>query len=153
NAFREPHPNIPWAYNNLANVLRQQGKLVQAETLQRKSLGLIRETVPESHPSVAIAKNNLGVILRRQAASAEDLPGLREALALVPPDPFTADALAASLVKAVLIPIESRPGSNSGVWRYTSLPPGPNWATPEFSDASWSVSTSVSGSPTYVPRL
>ena len=75
------HPDVARTLYNLSLVLRDAGKLTQAETAIREVLDLQRESNPE-HPDVADALDTLVTILcaRNQPAEAEQRA--REAVAL-----------------------------------------------------------------------
>jgi len=76
------HPDTATSYNNLAEVLRTQGKLGEAEALHRRALAVWLTAVGEVHPDTATSYNNLAEVLRAQGklGEAEDLQ--RRALAI-----------------------------------------------------------------------
>jgi serine/threonine protein kinase len=136
------HPDLASFYNNLALNSRDQGHFDEAENNLRETLRLL----PDKHPYEILARSHLAGVIRRRASltGASDL--LREAFQVSPADVLTADALAAVHAGPTLVPV-----SVSGNWRVTSDPPAPNWASYDFSDLSWQLSTTVAGFPTYAP--
>ena len=67
--------------SNVAGVLRDQGRLAEAEVLERERLAAKRAEGGDRHPSTLGALNNLADNLRAQGKLAEAEPLLREALA------------------------------------------------------------------------
>ena len=63
-------------------MLRDEGKLTEAETTQRQALAMQRKLLGEEHPEVAISLNNLALVLRDQGKLAEAEAMLRDALAM-----------------------------------------------------------------------
>ena len=66
--------------NNLALVLRAQGRLSEAEPLAREALEMRRRALPAGHPDIATSLNNLAVLLEAQGKVNEAEPLAREAL-------------------------------------------------------------------------
>ena len=66
--------------NNLALLLKDQGKLDEAEPLFREALEVCRRTLGDSHPSTLASINNLGMLFKAQGKLIEAEPLLREAL-------------------------------------------------------------------------
>ena len=60
------HRDVATSYNNLANVLRDQGDLEQAKEYQEGTLPVELQTLGTQHPSVAISYNNLAGVLGDQ---------------------------------------------------------------------------------------
>jgi len=52
--------------NNLAMVLKDQGKYEQAEEMYRQALGLSETVVGKEHPDILTSMNNLAIALRNQ---------------------------------------------------------------------------------------
>ncbi len=73
------HPHIAMSLNNLALLLKAQGKLTEAEPLLREVLA-IHHALPSGHPDTATGLHNLGSLLMSQGKPAEAEPLLREAL-------------------------------------------------------------------------
>ena len=68
--------------NNLAEVLLDEGKLGEAETLYRQALAIQKKTVGNENPNVASYMNDLGGALALQGKLAEAETLLREALTM-----------------------------------------------------------------------
>ena len=62
------HPDTLISMNNLAEVLRDQGKYQAAEEMHRRALELKGKVLGPEHPSTLASMNNLGLVLRGQAA-------------------------------------------------------------------------------------
>ncbi|KAH0565005.1 hypothetical protein GP486_001603 [Trichoglossum hirsutum] len=62
----EEHPSTLNSMNNLALVLRQQGKYEAAEKMHRRTLILRKKVLGEEHPSTLASMNNLAEMLRQQ---------------------------------------------------------------------------------------
>jgi len=60
-------------------LLRDQGRLAEAEPLMREALGGRRHQLGDSHPDTLISINNLAVFLKAQGKLAEAEPLMREA--------------------------------------------------------------------------
>jgi tetratricopeptide (TPR) repeat protein len=138
--------------NNLANVLQDRGDFAGAESNYNTALHIVTKLLPEDHPHVGLVRSHLSTAMRRRGAVSGDASLFREALKLNPSDPFTADALAGWLAEASLTPLGPDPRSDSIPWRYSSMPPGPNWPAPDFPDGTWPSSSDLRGSLTYSSR-
>jgi len=87
--LRDVHSNVRHGSNeicwssihSLALLLRDQGKLDEAEPLMREALGGMRRQLGNSHPDTLISINNLAVLIRDQGRLAEAEPLMREVLA------------------------------------------------------------------------
>jgi hypothetical protein len=60
------HPSTLKSMNNLANVLLQQGKYVEAEKMHRQTLESMEKVLGVDHPSTLASMDNLKKVLRRQ---------------------------------------------------------------------------------------
>jgi hypothetical protein len=60
------HPSTLTSMNNLATVLRDQGKYEQVEEMHRQVLGLSETVLGKEHPSTLTSMNNLAIVLRDQ---------------------------------------------------------------------------------------
>ncbi len=78
----ERHPGVVISMNNLAAVLKDQGRYAEAESLFWESLALTRELLGEHHPSMAIGLNNLANVRQNLGRYAEAEPLFRESLAI-----------------------------------------------------------------------
>jgi CHAT domain-containing protein/tetratricopeptide (TPR) repeat protein len=79
--LRQDNPYLAGSLNNLANVLREQGKYTDAETLYREALARRRRFYPkQDHPNLAMSLNNLAVVLQDQGKYADAETFHREAL-------------------------------------------------------------------------
>jgi len=78
--FPDGHINLAASLNNLAVLLKAQGRLAEAEPLLKDALGMNKRLFKGDHPQVAASLNNL-------AALHQDLGKLAEA------EPFVTDAL------------------------------------------------------------
>jgi len=65
-AFGDQHPSVPTALNNLASVLKRQGKLAEAEPLFREALEIEKKLLGNEHPTLAVSLRNLASLLRDQ---------------------------------------------------------------------------------------
>ena len=74
-------PNTLAALGNLANNLRDQGKLAEAEPLFREALAARREVTGNDHLATMQAAGNLGQVLLAQGKLAEAEPLLVEVVA------------------------------------------------------------------------
>jgi tetratricopeptide (TPR) repeat protein len=66
--------------NNLADVVRQQGRVADAVPLLEEAIGIRRQTVGATHPSLALVVGHLGRVYSQQGNAAKAEPLLREAL-------------------------------------------------------------------------
>jgi tetratricopeptide (TPR) repeat protein len=62
----EENPSTLISMNNLAVVLRDQGKYEQAEEMRRQTLGLQETVLSKEHPETLTGMNNLAMVLRDQ---------------------------------------------------------------------------------------
>jgi tetratricopeptide (TPR) repeat protein len=76
------HPDVATSTNNLAAVLTDLGRPVEAEPLHRRALALRERVLGPDHPAVATATNNLALVLRDLGRPAEAEPMLARALAI-----------------------------------------------------------------------
>eukprot|EP00808_Paulinella_micropora_P002834 g33194.t1 len=74
------HPNTLTSVSNLALLLSDQGKLVQAESLYRRALQAREKTLGAEHPDTLISVGSLGSLLHKQGKLAEAEPLCRRAL-------------------------------------------------------------------------
>jgi tetratricopeptide (TPR) repeat protein len=77
------HPNVAESLNNLACLLREQGRYAEAEPLYRRALAINEKTVGPGHPDVATILNNLAMLLQLQGKYAEAEPLYRRALVVL----------------------------------------------------------------------
>ena len=63
--------DVAVSLNDLALVLRDQGKFPEAEALQREALELRRKLYGNEHAEVAESMNNLALVLRSESRLAE----------------------------------------------------------------------------------
>ena len=56
-------PSVTTSYNNLANVLRDQGDLKQAKEYFEGTLAIMLQTLEPQQPDVAASYNNVALIL------------------------------------------------------------------------------------------
>jgi tetratricopeptide (TPR) repeat protein len=80
--LRDEHPDVAQSLNNLAGLLRAQGKYDEAEPLCRQSLEILRKVLGEEHPNFAGSLNNLAAVLRAQGKYDEAEPLYRQSLAI-----------------------------------------------------------------------
>jgi tetratricopeptide (TPR) repeat protein len=66
----------------LSTVLRDEGKLTEAETVRRENLAIRRQALGNEDPRVATSLDALGTILQRESKLAEAETSIREALAI-----------------------------------------------------------------------
>ena len=76
----DSHPDTLTSINNLALLLKTQGKLGEAEPLYREALDGRRRTLGDSHPSTLTSINNLAGLLQAQGKLGEAEPLYRESL-------------------------------------------------------------------------
>jgi tetratricopeptide (TPR) repeat protein len=60
------HPNVATWYNNLALLLKVQGKYDQADPLYRRAIEINEKVLGKDHPTVATNYNNLAGLLHDQ---------------------------------------------------------------------------------------
>jgi hypothetical protein len=68
--------------NNMALVLRNQGKYEEVEEVHRQSLGLRETVLGKEHPSTLASMNNMALVLRNQGKYGEAEEVNRQALGL-----------------------------------------------------------------------
>jgi len=86
--LRDVHSNVKhdsneicWSsINSLAGLLREEGKLPEAEPLMREALDGRRDQLGNSHPITLTSIHNLATLLNEQGKRAEAEPLMREAL-------------------------------------------------------------------------
>merc|ERR1719326_2599825 len=71
-ALGDNHPNVATSLSNLAAVLKDQGKLAEAEPMYRDALAVWKSALGENHPHVATALGNLGVLLDKKACQLDE---------------------------------------------------------------------------------
>ena len=76
------HPDVATSLNNLAALLKTQGKYAEAEPLYRRALAIDEKALGKDHPDVAIDLNNLALLLKTQGKFAATEPLFRRALAI-----------------------------------------------------------------------
>jgi hypothetical protein len=65
------HPYIAWALSDLAMLLRDQGRLDEAETVAREALVMRRKILGDEHPDTVESLKGLIDVLQRAGKSAE----------------------------------------------------------------------------------
>jgi tetratricopeptide (TPR) repeat protein len=76
------HPSVAIDLNNLAQLLQETDRLVEAELLLRRALEIGEQTLGPEHPRVATRLSNLGTLLHETNRVREAEPLLRRALAI-----------------------------------------------------------------------
>jgi serine/threonine protein kinase/Tfp pilus assembly protein PilF len=76
----EEHPETLTSVGNMGVLLRDQGRLAEAEPYHREALEKSRRTLGEEHPDTLVFINNMGGLLRSQGRLAEAESYLSEAL-------------------------------------------------------------------------
>jgi tetratricopeptide (TPR) repeat protein/CHAT domain-containing protein len=76
------HTNLATAMNNLAVLMRAQGKLAEAESLYKEALAIHQQLFKGHHPDVAASLNNLAGLYQARGRLAEAEPLYKEALAM-----------------------------------------------------------------------
>lgn len=74
------HPSYATHLNNLAGVVKAQGRYGEAEALYREALEIDRATTGAAHPDYASHLNNLAAVLFSQERPAEAVPLFEQAL-------------------------------------------------------------------------
>jgi tetratricopeptide (TPR) repeat protein len=82
------HPWLSWGRETEAKLLRDLGRLDEAEALYREVIEEIEIGFGETHESVAVTNANLAVLLTRKGQLAEAEQLFRAALALLEENPF-----------------------------------------------------------------
>jgi tetratricopeptide (TPR) repeat protein len=80
NQYGKNHPRIALALNNLAKVLRNKGRLAQAQAMYERALSILRKVHGDNHPHVATAMYNLGTLLALQGKNIEAISIMLTAL-------------------------------------------------------------------------
>jgi tetratricopeptide (TPR) repeat protein len=73
---------VTWPLNNLASVLREEGRTAEAEVLHREALRIRRKFLGNETNLVALALYDLGLTLKRAGKAAEAEASFRESLAI-----------------------------------------------------------------------
>jgi len=76
------HSDLATIRSNLAEVLKERGKLVEAESIYRKSLAIFEKTLDPDHPHIATIHNNLAGVLTAQGKLVESESHYRKSLAI-----------------------------------------------------------------------
>jgi tetratricopeptide (TPR) repeat protein len=80
--FGNESTNLADTLGLLSSVLRDEGKLIEAEAARRENLAIRRKVFGDSHPQVATSYEALGTILQREGKLADAETAIREALAI-----------------------------------------------------------------------
>jgi tetratricopeptide (TPR) repeat protein len=75
-AWRPDHFLVAQYFNNLGNVLQDEGDLSGAKSAMEEAVRIARKVLPDDHPERAVQVFNLGTVLERTG----DLRGARNAL-------------------------------------------------------------------------
>ena len=70
----DKHPDTLSSMNNVAMLLRDQGKLAEAEALFLAAVRVRQATLDDEHPRALSSLNNLVALLRAQSEPAEAEP-------------------------------------------------------------------------------
>jgi tetratricopeptide (TPR) repeat protein len=81
-ALEEDDPAVAASLNNLARLLKTQGKDLEAETLYREALAIMKKTLGENHPDFAQSLNNLAAVLKDEGKYIEAESLYREAFGI-----------------------------------------------------------------------
>jgi tetratricopeptide (TPR) repeat protein len=79
-ALGKDDPNVATGYNNLAELLRTQGKYDQAELLYRRAIEIGERVLGKDHPDVARDYSNLALLLHAQGKYEQAEPLYRRAI-------------------------------------------------------------------------
>jgi serine/threonine protein kinase len=71
NVWGPEHPNIAWALSDLAKLLREQGKLSDAEPFAREAFAMRRKILGDEHPDTVESLKDLIDVLQQGGKSAE----------------------------------------------------------------------------------
>ena len=71
NVWGPEHPYIAWALSDLAMLLREQGKLSEAEPFAREALAMRRKILGDEHPDTVESLKGLIDVLQQAGKSAE----------------------------------------------------------------------------------
>ena len=80
--FGEQDPRLAETLNSLASLYYEQGKYSQAESLYRRSLGLVEEVWGEGHPNVAVSLENIALLYLVQGRYSEAEPLFQRSLTI-----------------------------------------------------------------------
>ena len=80
--FGEQDPRLAETLNSLASLYYEQGKYSQAESLYRRSLGLVEEVWGEGHPNVAVSLENIALLYLVQGRYSEAEPLFQHSLTI-----------------------------------------------------------------------
>jgi tetratricopeptide (TPR) repeat protein len=124
------------ALNNLALMLEQLGRRVEALPFARESVEVFRAALGDDHPEVALALANLGTLLARMGRTAEAETALRDArahfIARLGPDDLSLGPPQNNLAKLLLETgraAEAREIAESTVRIYSAVLPAGHWRT------------------------
>ena len=67
----EEHPTTLISIDNMGSLLRDQGKLAEAEPYLREALEKFRRVLGKEHPDTLLSVSNLGTLFQAQGKSAE----------------------------------------------------------------------------------
>jgi tetratricopeptide (TPR) repeat protein len=81
-ALGESHPATATSFNNLGEIIRDQGRLTEAEAMNRRALAIRLDVRGEEHLETALSYNNLAVVLWAQRKLAEAELMLHRALTI-----------------------------------------------------------------------
>jgi len=65
------HPSVATSLNNLALLLKAQGKYGEAEPLYRRAVRICEQSLGASHPNTITMQNNLEVLLEKMKDSGD----------------------------------------------------------------------------------
>ena len=71
NVWGSEHPYIAWALSDLAKLLREQGKLSEAEPLAREAFAMRRKILGDENPDTVESLKGLIDVLQQEGKSAE----------------------------------------------------------------------------------
>ena len=98
---------IPVILNNLAGLLKAEGKYAEAEPLYRRALGIDEKALGSEHPYTALDLSNLALLLDAKGDYAGAVPLLRRALAIYE-KALGANARSTERVRIALQDVEGR---------------------------------------------
>ena len=81
-ALGPEHPDTATSLNNLAEVLREQGRYAEAEPLYRRAITIFEKALGPEHPDTTSSLNNLALLLKQEGRYVEAEPLYRRALAI-----------------------------------------------------------------------
>jgi tetratricopeptide (TPR) repeat protein len=82
-ALGNDHPDVGRGYNNLAHLLKDEGRYAEAEPLYRQAIEINEKTLGKDHPNSAIDYNNLARLLQAQGKYAQAEPLYRQAIEIL----------------------------------------------------------------------